>query len=46
MRAFSGIIRGMNVVTLKGMYYVVYTYQTTMDSNVSVPALLATDIKK
>lgn len=35
-----------DVVTLRGMYYGIYTYQTTMGGSVSVPALLATEIKK
>lgn len=35
-----------DVVTLKGMYFGIYTYETTMGGSVSVPALLATEIKK
>ncbi len=35
-----------DVVTLKGMYFGIYTYQTTMGGSVSVPALIATEIKK
>ena len=35
-----------DVVTLKGEYYGIYTYETTMGSSVSVPALIATEIKK
>lgn len=35
-----------DVVTLTGMYYGIYTYQTTIGGSVSVPALLATEIKK
>ena len=35
-----------DVVTLKGMYFGIYTYETTMGGSVSVPALLATEMKK
>ncbi len=35
-----------DIVTLKGTYYGIYTYETTMGSSVSVPALIATEMKK
>lgn len=35
-----------DIVTVKGMYYGIFTYETTMNSTVSVPALLATEIKR
>ena len=35
-----------DIVTVKGTYYGIYTYQTTMGSTVSVPALIATEIKR
>ena len=33
-------------VTVTGTYYGIYTYTTTMGSSVSVPALIATDMKR
>lgn len=35
-----------DIVTLKGTYFGIYTYQTTLGGSVSVPALLATEITK
>lgn len=35
-----------DVVTLKGTYYGIYSYSTTLGSQVSVPALIATEITK
>ena len=35
-----------DIVTLKGTYFGIYTYQTTLGGSVSVPALLATEIAK
>lgn len=35
-----------DIVTLKGEFYGIYTYETTLGSEVSVPALIASEIKK
>lgn len=42
----SSRILEKDTVTVTGTYYGIYSYQTTMGSYVSVPALLATEIKR
>lgn len=42
----SSRILEKDIVTLKGEFYGIYTYSTTLGSSVSVPAILATSITK
>ena len=35
-----------DIVTIKGEFYGIYTYTTTLGSSVSIPAILATEMKK
>ena len=42
----SSRILEKDIVTIKGEFYGIYTYTTTMGSSVSIPALIATDMRK
>ncbi len=44
-RGASRILEG-DIVTLKGEYYGIFTYTTTMGSPVSVPASIATSMSR